>query len=124
MGDAMIHLTEQRVSRGLVLLVCLTWLSVIAPSDAHGQQPSATDQAAAEFDLSRARLAERTRFVPFGVTESSPLREVLEEGVIHEGTPLLVVDYKAGRLALLTEQMMYHHVAQGEMKGEPWLVSF
>ncbi len=60
MGDAMINLTEQRVSRGLVVLVCIAWLSVIAPGDAQGQQPSAADQAAAEFDLSRARLAERS----------------------------------------------------------------
>ncbi len=72
----MIHLTEQRVSRGLVLLVCLTWLSVIAPGDAHGQQPSATGQAAAEFDLSRARLAERTRFVPRAARSARRWRRV------------------------------------------------
>ena len=27
-------------------------------------------------------------------------------------------------LALSTMQMSYHHVAQGELAGEPWMVSF
>jgi hypothetical protein len=31
---------------------------------------------------------------------------------------------EAGRLALVTDQMAYHHVAQGEIAGEPWMVSF
>jgi hypothetical protein len=34
------------------------------------------------------------------------------------------MDHPAGRLAFLTDQMAYHHVAQGEMNGEPWMVSF
>lgn len=27
-------------------------------------------------------------------------------------------------LALVSSQMSYHHVAQGEMAGEPWMVTF
>jgi hypothetical protein len=34
------------------------------------------------------------------------------------------MEHDAGALALLTQQMSYHHLAQGEMAGEPWMVSF
>ena len=27
-------------------------------------------------------------------------------------------------LVLVSSQMTYHHVAQGEMEGEPWMVTF
>jgi hypothetical protein len=32
--------------------------------------------------------------------------------------------YVPFRVALVTDQMAYHHVAQGEIAGEPWMVSF
>jgi hypothetical protein len=34
------------------------------------------------------------------------------------------MEHPAGLLAFLTDQMVYHHVAQGETNGEPWMVSF
>jgi hypothetical protein len=35
----------------------------------------------------------------------------------------MVIERNDWMLALLTKQMIYHHVAQGEMSGEPWMVS-
>jgi hypothetical protein len=65
-----------------------------------------------------------TRFQPFNVSETRALREALDDEAVHEDTPLLVLEQATGTLALLVEQMAYHHVAQGVMAGEPWMVSF
>jgi len=35
-----------------------------------------------------------------------------------------VMDVAGQKLALVTRQMAYHHVAQGELAGEPWMVTF
>jgi len=84
----------------------------------------AAGEEAPEFDVERAYLADETIFVPFLVEETEPLAEALREGVVEEETSLLVMEHSAGRLALVTDQMAYHHVAQGDIAGEPWMVSF
>ena len=85
---------------------------------------SAVAQSAATFDSSVARLSDRTRFVPLQVTETRSLREALDDGRLSKDTPLLVMERGSLHLALLTRQMTYHHIAQGELAGEPWMVSF
>jgi hypothetical protein len=77
-----------------------------------------------EFDASRAWLSDKDQFEPFYVKVTRPLREALASGNVREDTPILVMERDAGVLALLSRQMSYHHLAQGEMAGEPWLVSF
>ncbi len=85
----------------------------------------ASAQATADnFDVDRAFLGDETMFVPFEVTETRPLADVLEDGTLSGGTALLVFDHEMGKLAFVTQQLAYHHVAQGEMAGEPWMVSF
>ena len=76
------------------------------------------------FDLDRAWFADRTMFVPFEATETQPLSEALAEGLLEEGTALLVFEQEMGNLAFVTQQLAYHHVAQGDIAGEPWMVSF
>ena len=76
-----------------------------------------------EFDISRARVG-GGRFEPFQVRETQLLSDALAADVVESDTRLLVMEHEAGRLALLTDQMVYHHVAQGELAGEPWMVSF
>ena len=76
------------------------------------------------FDPDRAILAGEPMFDPFRPTATRPLAEALEEGLVRDETPLLVMEVGGHRLALLTMQMSYHHVAQGKMAGEPWLVTF
>ncbi len=94
-------------------------LSLIAPIPAQGQQPRRTD-----FDVSRARLAQRSRFRPFRVEETQPLRAALAAGLVDDETGILVMERGTSGLAVVTRQMAYHHIAQGEMAGEPWMVSF
>ncbi|MFQ5551688.1 MAG: hypothetical protein ACE5FJ_10675 [Gemmatimonadales bacterium] len=77
-----------------------------------------------EFDRARAWITDSTVFQPFMVTESTGLREALRERTVDAETHLMVFELGRERLALVTEQLAYHHVAQGELAGEPWLVSF
>ncbi len=78
-----------------------------------------------EFDASRAMLLDSTVYLPFQVTdESRPLRDALTDGTLQDHTVLLVIEHPKGRLALVRDQMSYHHAAQGEIMGEPWMVSF
>ena len=77
-----------------------------------------------DFDIDIARIGVGSRFEPFRVSESEPLVDALSSGKLQRDTRLLVMDHSAGRLAFLTDQMVYHHVAQGEIDGEPWMVSF
>ena len=90
----------------------------------HTVAAQAQERPQAPFDIDRAYLVEPSPFKPFYVTGTLPLSEALEQRTVHDETPLLVVEHRAGRLALATEQMAYHHVAQGDFAGEPWLVSF
>ncbi len=79
---------------------------------------------AAAFDHSRAILSDSSFFEAFYVEETIPLREALASGTLRKDTPLALLHNEAGPLTLVMSQLMYHHLAQGEMEGEPWLVSF
>ena len=112
------------VAKHVFLLVFVPLSIMVTPVRGSGQERTQAGRSAADFDISRAWLRDTTMFEPFRVTETRPLRDALADGEIGEDTPLLVVEHDAGKLALLTTQMAYHHVAQGEMAGEPWMVSF
>jgi len=77
----------------------------------------------AEFDSNRATLRDKNIFPPFHVEATVPLKEALKKGDVRKDTHIFVVERTAWTLALPTRQMVYHHVAQGEMAGEPWMVS-
>jgi len=77
-----------------------------------------------DFDIDVARLGVGSRFEPFRVSETEPLQGAMSAGKLRGDTRVLVMDHPAGRLAFLTDQMVYHHVAQGEINGEAWMVSF
>ena len=73
------------------------------------------------FDASRARLSQPDMFQRFHVPdEGKPIREL--------GWPrdedILAVDPGRQRLAFRIRQMTYHHLAQGELAGQPYIVSF
>ena len=76
------------------------------------------------FEPGRAILSDVWGFDPFPVSKMEPLKDALDAGQLREETAVLLLDRGDTRLALLTEQMSYHHIAQGELKGEPWMVSF
>ncbi|UCC84926.1 MAG: hypothetical protein JSW46_08445 [Gemmatimonadota bacterium] len=103
------------VRRGPHLWPILAALSLFAASDSPAQE---------EFDLDRAFILDSASVEPFYVTETRSLRQALDEGVINKAIPLVVMQHEAGALAFVVDQLAYHHMAQGEIDGEPWLVSF
>ena len=73
-------------------------------------------------DRSRAKIKDRFVFQPFRpTTEGTPLREL---STLRDDEELLVFERGGQARALLLRQMSYHHVAQGELAGEPYLVTF
>jgi len=76
-----------------------------------------------EFDIARFR-SNNDHWIPFDVEETISLREAVSAGVLSDETALLIVEVPAGRLALVEDQMTYHHAAQGRLGGEPWMVSY
>jgi hypothetical protein len=76
------------------------------------------------FDISRFSSAGNGWFETFYVRETEFLRDVLKAGKVAEDTRLLVTDTAAGKLALLTDQMAFHHLAQGTAGGKDWMATF
>jgi len=106
-------------SLGLGLLGALLAVPALA------QEPTET-KVAPGFDPARAYMPDEPDFTPFYVEEADvqPLREALEDGRVDEATAVFVAERGDERIALIMDQMAYHHIAQGEMAGEPWMVSF
>jgi len=76
------------------------------------------------FDITRFSNAGNGWFETFHVSQTELLREALKAGKVAEDTRLLVTEIATGRLALITEQMAFHHLAQGRAGGKDWLVTF
>jgi hypothetical protein len=85
-------------------------------------------EAVTEFDARRALLVGWDIFAPLNVQATRPLRAVLSGGSLARSTlrddePVVVAECGATPVVLLKRQLAYHHVAQGEVAGEPFLVS-
>ena len=76
------------------------------------------------FDTGRAILWSAPNFVPLRHPEWRPLRDALRSRDVSDDTPVLVFDAGGSTMVLVSSQMSYHHVAQGDMNGEPWMVTF
>ena len=77
-----------------------------------------------QFDAVRATLLDKPVFIPFYPTRTEALSEALKRRKITADTDVLVTEAGGSALVLDNAQMSYHHVAQGELNGEPWLVTF
>ena len=76
------------------------------------------------FDINRFLPNVSSLFETFHVTETQPLQQALEANAVNEETPILVTETATGKLALLTDQMGYHHIAQGQADGQDWMATF
>ena len=75
------------------------------------------------IDRSNINVTEKGfRFDPFRPTtqNESPLAEANLKG----DTQLLAFERGGQRRAALISEMIYHHIVQGELAGEPYLVSY
>jgi hypothetical protein len=80
--------------------------------------------AAPGFDIDRFSNAGNGWFETFYVEERESLREALGDGRLPPNTRMLVIAIEEGNLALVTDQMAYHHLAQGTSEGRHWLTTF
>ena len=80
--------------------------------------------AAPAFDITRFSSGGNGWFETFYVQKTEPLREALKAGRVADDTRLLVTETKAGKLALLMDQMAYHHLAEGHAGGKDWMATF
>jgi hypothetical protein len=76
-----------------------------------------------EFDARRALLVRGDIFAPFRVRSTRPLRAALARRVLRADEPVVATECSAVPVVLLKRHLAFHHVAQGELAGEPWLVS-
>ena len=104
-------------------------LLFLAPAWAASQTPAAVPAdpdmpRKAGFDTDRAIFWAERNFDPLRDPEWTLLRDALRSGHVSETTPVVVFEVAGRKLVLVSSQMSYHHVAQGEMEGEPWMVTF
>ena len=112
----------------LITMIMLT-AAALTPHLAYAQRfqavPADPNMPTQEgFDTDRAIFWGAPNFVPLRDPDWRSLRAVLRAGIISDDTPVLVFEAGGSTLVLLSRQMAYHHVAQGDMNGEPWMVTF
>ena len=73
------------------------------------------------FDASRARLKGPDYFKRFNVPDAG---QALASVGASDDTEIIVFERGGQRRALYLKQMVYHHLAQGELMGIPYMVSF
>ena len=106
-------------------LAATAYLTMSAEAQRFTQVPPPPDQPAAEgFDPERALFFAQSNFDPLRDPVFGPLRDAERAGAVSDDQPVLVFEAGGETLVLVTSQMSYHHVAQGEMAGEPWMVTF
>ncbi len=76
------------------------------------------------FDTDRAIFWARPNFTPLRDPELQSLRAARRAGKVRDETTVVTFDVGGKTLVLVSSQMAYHHVAQGDMEGEPWMVTF
>ncbi len=73
------------------------------------------------FDAARARLKEPDMFERYRVPDRG---EPLREAGLSDDTDVMLVERGGETRAFLINQLTYHHLAQGKLAGEPYMVSF
>lgn len=104
-------------------------LATIMTADTEAQSftavPPPPNQPMAEgFDPERAIFWAEPNFIPLRDPQWLSLDDAVRSGEVDADDPVLVFEAGGETLTLISSQMSYHHVAQGEMAGEPWMVTF
>ena len=80
--------------------------------------------SAENFDIERFSDYGAGWFETFYVDETQSLQSALDEGNVAEDSAVLVTETADGQLALLTDQMAFHHIAEGTVNGKDWMATF
>ncbi len=81
-------------------------------------------QTAETFDINRYSTLGAGMFITYYVDDTRSLKTVLEDGIVTKDTELLVTKTAAGNVALIRDQMAFHHIAQGLANGLEWMATF
>jgi hypothetical protein len=116
-----------KAAKAFCVVLIVVAAGYIDPSSAFAQaNPPAhlpNGPAKPGFDITRL-AANGGIFKTFDVEKTESLQKVLQDKRVAEDTPVLVTTTAAGDLALLTEQMVFHHIAQGNAGGKDWMAAF
>lgn len=105
--------------------ISLTRALIVAAAAGFGAQLVHAQATSADtFDINRFSTAGEGWFETFYVEETAPLQMVLDEGTVGDETQVLVTETAGGQLALLTDQMAFHHIAEGTIAGKDWMATF
>lgn len=78
-----------------------------------------------EFDRKRAFLTKKEMFPRFRVQgKHEALEPLVQNGRIQADDDLLIVERAGYRLGFLTKHLEYHHVAEGELGGQPYVIGY
>ena len=121
---------RRAATRHALLAVLMVVAAAMAePVSAQRQMPAQLDPdpdmpMKVGFDTDRAIFWANPNFDPFREQNWQPIGDVLGGDDVSEDTPVLVFEAGGKKLVFVSSHMAYHHVAQGEMEGEPWMVTF
>lgn len=74
-----------------------------------------------EIDRSKTKVRQSWQFEPFQVPDKEiPLKEL----DMSPDMELILFERNGQRRALVMREMAYHHIAQGTLAEEPYLISF
>lgn len=73
------------------------------------------------IDRKNAFISRKWHFQPFQVSGEG---EFLKDMNLPDDFELILAERNGARRAFSMREMAYHHIAQGELGGEPFLVSF
>lgn len=76
------------------------------------------------MDVTRARLSKKAEFPAFDVEVFKPAMVYKEMHKIDDYEGILIFIQNDKPYGFLTKQMIYHHVANGDIDGEPFMISF
>lgn len=80
--------------------------------------------AARRFDITRFGNAGSGAFKTFYVQKTERLKDVLDQGRLAPDTRVLLFSTAGGKIALISDQMAFHHIAEGTDAGKDWMAVF
>ena len=107
----------QSFARRVVLLAGTLFL-------AFGFSSTVISQTSSSFTMDRYNNAGESAFETFYVENSESMQAALNAGKLSGETMLLITENAAGNLALVRDQMAFHHIVQGTAAGKNWMATF
>ena len=111
--------------RQLLAAASLGFVGTVVAQPGQNLPVELTDGPAAPgFDIERFSNAGNGWFETYYVEQTDDLRQALSDGRLSGDTRMMISETAGYNLALDTDQMAYHHLAQGTVEGQHWLATF